>query len=168
MTSLDTYSQPLQHGPVFSFRDWPNKNIPVISAGVYTIWNGDAFVYVGMAGRSLDIKSIEAHRGGGAKKRTGLYDRLSSHAGGRRSGDQFCVYVCDRLVLTTLSREDIERIAAGALSLDALVRQYIHQHLSYRVIETPDGQTARLVESQIRAGVLSSGKPLLNPLESSP
>lgn len=164
MTTLEDYFHALQHGPAFPFRDWPNRNIPAISAGVYTIWNGDAFVYVGMAGHSLDAKSIEAHRGSGAKKSTGLYDRLSSHAGGRRSGDQFCVYVCDRFVLATLTWEDIERIATGALSLDALTRQYIHQHLSYRVVETPDGQTARLVENQIRAGALSCGKPLLNPL----
>jgi len=32
----------------------------------------------------------------------GIYTRLQSHASGRRNGDQFCVYVADRLVLTSM------------------------------------------------------------------
>jgi hypothetical protein len=43
----------------------------------------------------------------------GIYTRLLSHASGRRSGDQFCVYVADRLVLPTLSPENIAAIASG-------------------------------------------------------
>ena len=42
--------------------------------------------------------------------------RLASHASGRRSGDQFLIYVCDRLVLPRLGNR-IGEIAGGALSL---------------------------------------------------
>jgi hypothetical protein len=39
--------------------------------------------------------------------------RACIHASGRRSGDRFCVYVADRLVLPTLSQEDITAIGSG-------------------------------------------------------
>ena len=57
-----------------------------------------------MAGRSLTEDQITAHREAAARGK-GLYSRLNSHALGWRSGDQFCVYVADRLVLPTLTPE---------------------------------------------------------------
>ena len=33
-----------------------------------------------------------------------LWTRLGSHASGRRSGDQFNVYICDRFVVPALTR----------------------------------------------------------------
>jgi len=151
----------LEQGPVYHFQDWPNPAVPLVAAGVYTVWRGATLVYVGMAGRSLKATDIERQRSEGGK-RTGLFSRLSSHVSGRRSGDQFCVYVCDRLVMPTLTLDQIASIAAGELSLDKLVRLYIHQHLSYRFTETPDSKTAFRIEDSIRRGVLAAGKPLLN------
>jgi hypothetical protein len=55
------------------------------------VWRGDEFVYVGISYRDPTATTNK-----GAK---GLYGRLASHASGRRSGDQFCIYVCDRFVL---------------------------------------------------------------------
>jgi hypothetical protein len=43
----------LERGQVHSFRDWPNRAVPQLAAGVYTIWQQDELIYVGMAGRSL-------------------------------------------------------------------------------------------------------------------
>jgi hypothetical protein len=65
-----------------------------------------------------------------------LRNRLNSHAGGRRSGDQFCVYVFDRLVLPVLSAEEIRKAAEGQISLDARVRHYIRTHCSYSLVAT--------------------------------
>src|SRR4029434_11137740 len=66
------------------------------------------FMYVGMSGRSITAETTA--RG----TRMGLYIRLhirlQSHASGRRSGDQFCVYVADRLALPHLSPENIADI----------------------------------------------------------
>ena len=93
----------------------------------------------------------------------GLRDRLDSHRSGRRSGDQFAVYVCDRLVLPTLSPEEVQRIAAGELSLDALTRTYIHTHLSYRFVTTDSYAEALAVEMALAKGTSSVGIPLLNP-----
>ena len=93
----------------------------------------------------------------------GIYARLQSHASGRRSGDQFCVYVADRLVLPTLSREDIDAIASGRHQLDAFVRRYIHENLCYRFVMLPDGAAAYAAEAEIKSGAWEHCRPLLNP-----
>jgi hypothetical protein len=82
--------------------------------GVYTVWRGDQLIYVGMAGRALG-PSADTNRPASTEL-TGLRNRLASHAYGRRSGDQFCIYVFDRLVLPTLSLQQIQNAARGQLS----------------------------------------------------
>ncbi len=154
---------PLEFGTLHAFRDWPNIDVPAISAGVYTVWDGTTLVYAGMAGRGLSADDLERHRAQPGRI-TGLRSRLASHASGRRSGDQFCVYVADRLVLPNLRTEEIENIAAARLSFDSLVRGYVHQRLSYRYLTTIDSVTAVGVENRVRRGELAAGAPLLNPL----
>ena len=113
----------LAHGTAYPFRDWPNSVVPTFGAGVYTVWHKDSrFIYVGMSGRGITADTI--HR----NTPQGIYTRLQSHASGRRSGDQFCVYVADRLVLPTLSHEEITAIASGRHQMDAFVRRYIHEN----------------------------------------
>jgi hypothetical protein len=87
---------------------------------------------------------------------------LAFHASGRRSGDQFCVYVADRLVLPRLSPSGIQEIADGRASMDAAVRGFIHEYLGYRFVLVEDGTTARRLEALVRAGALGE-LPLLNP-----
>jgi hypothetical protein len=89
--------------------------------------------------------------------------RLQSDASGRRSGDQFCVYVTDRFVLSTLSQDDITAIASGRHQMDAFVRRYIHENLSYRFVILPDGTAAYTIEAAIKSGGWEHGRPLLNP-----
>ncbi len=132
-------------------------------AGVYTVWDDQGqFIYVGMSGRGLTRDDVIAMKESG--ERRGLVQRLGSHASGRRSSDQFCVYVADRLVLPELTEEDIRRIAKGEKALfDNLIKDYIAVHLLYRFVVTEDGQTASGIEAEVKTGVLSAGKPLLNP-----
>ena len=78
-------------------------------------------------------------------------------------GDQFCVYVADRLVLPTLSQEEITAIASGRHQMDAFVRRYIHENLCYRFVMLPDGAAAYAVETAIKSGGWGHGCPLLNP-----
>jgi hypothetical protein len=117
----------LTEGELFAFADWPNADIPRVASGVYAVWNrsGD-YLYVGMAGRSLTAEAIIERRTN-PSARAGLWDRLNSHASGRRSGDQFCIYVADRLVLPTLRPDTIASIAQGAESFDRLVKQFIRE-----------------------------------------
>ena len=130
--------------------------------GVYTIWQGDQLIYVGMAGRAIGLSSDMSEPV--SAKLTGLRSRLASHASGRRSGNQFCVYVFDRLVLVTLSRQQIEDAARGQLSLDRLTRELIWQSLSYRFTLLSDAAMARTVEREIQRDGLVGHPPLLNPL----
>jgi hypothetical protein len=61
--------------------------------------------------------------------------------------------VADRLVLQTLSQEDITAIALGRHRMDAFVRRYIHENFSYRIVILPDGKAARDLEAAIKDGV---------------
>ena len=75
MTDADLLDA-LARGPRLSFGDRAIAEVPP-EPGVYAVWEGPALLYVGMSGT--------------------LPSRLRAHASGRRSGDQFCVYVADRL-----------------------------------------------------------------------
>ena len=148
----------LAAGTAYPFSEWPNPEVPPFGAGVYTIWHHDGrFIYVGMSGRGMTADT--AYR----NKPQGIYTRLKSHASGRRSGDQFCVYVADRFVLPTLSQEDIAAIASGRHQMDAFVRRYIHENLSYRFVILADGKAAHALEAAIKGGKWEPGRPLLNP-----
>jgi hypothetical protein len=153
----------LEHGHLYEFSEVGHGDLPPVAAGVYTVWQQQELLYVGMAGRSLTSDTITESREI-SRKNVGLRSRLRSHASGRRSGDQFCVYVCDRLVLPTLSRDEIAAVAAGTLSLDKLTREYVLGKLAFRFAETPDGAIARRIEADIRRGNLAAGRPTLNPL----
>ena len=148
----------LSSGPIYLFADWPNVAVSTFGAGVYTIWHSDGrFVYVGMSGRGITTET--------SRRNTpqGIYTRLQSHASGRRSGDQFCVYVADRLVLPALSQDDITAIASGRHQMDAFVRRYIHENLCYRFVMLPAGAAAYAVEAAIKSGEWEHGRPFLNP-----
>ena len=140
------------------FHAYSHPEVPPFGAGVYTIWDHDGrFIYVGMSGRGMTADA------GFRNRPWGIYTRLKSHVSGRRSGDQFCVYVADRLVLPTLSQENITAITSGRHQMDALVRRYIHENLSYRFVILTDGKTAYALEAAIKDGKWEPGKPLLNP-----
>jgi hypothetical protein len=47
--------------------------------------------------------------------------------------------------------------------MDAFVRRYIHENLSYRFVMLPDGAAAYTVERAIKNGKWAHGCPLLNP-----
>jgi len=142
----------LTTGIAHPFASWPIQDVPHRAPGVYTIWDGDALVYVGMAGRSHSTWKEDG-------KRKGLWNRLNSHAGGRRSGDQFCVYVCDRLVIPDLTSEQMAGLRGGTFSLDAATRTYIRTRLSFRWAVTTDDVAAFSLEEQARRDL----KPFLNP-----
>jgi hypothetical protein len=143
----DDVAAALGRGESYSIADWPNPAVPRHGAGVYTVWHADGrFVYAGMSGRGITEETVARN------SPLGLYTRLASHAGGRRSGDQFCVYVVDHLVLPTLSEVDNAAISSGQHQMDAFVRRYIHEQLRYRFLMVPDGATGYRLEATIKEG----------------
>ena len=150
----------LASGPRYPFRDWPVDDVPDVAAGVYAIWDDYQLIYVGMSGRGATSSLLEVKRSEG--KRFGLFTRLASHASGRRSGDQFCVYVADLLVLPRLSDDQVDAISRKDLLFDNLVKEYIHSNLKFGFIETSSGDEALRIEAEIKSGALGQD-PLLNP-----
>lgn len=137
---------------------WTAIGIPAIAAGVYAIWSDDELLYCGMSGRQ-----IEKARNDG-KRKFGLVTRLASHASGRLSGDQFCVYVANRLVLPSLPPEVLPKFGTGEVNLDALTRRFIHERLDVQVAMVESSSAAYSLERDCRTGRQFGVKPSLNPL----
>ncbi|MUK30774.1 hypothetical protein GNP44_11885 [Aliivibrio fischeri] len=106
-------------------------------------------------------REIEKHT---YKKKYGLITRLNSHASGRLSGDQFCVYVANRLVIPSLQAIDLPLFASGELKLDGLTKKYIHDKLEYQYVLLNSSSEAYNIENEARSGKLLGQLPLLNPL----
>jgi hypothetical protein len=124
---------------------------------VYTIWDrAGAFIYVGMAGRSTSVSA----------KGRGPFGRLESHASGRRSGDQFNIYISDRFVLPRVHNR-IAEIAEGRLSLDQLTREFIRTELGFRFLVVASPAEAFLTERALQRGEWEPGRPVLNPIPAS-
>ena len=157
--------QELETGPLHRFQDWPNEQVPKRAAGVYTVWEGDLLLYVGMSGRAMTAEDLEGQRGWSGRGE-GPVDPAQQPCVGRRSGDQLCVYVGDRFVVPGLAPSQQRQPAAGNLSLDSLIRAFVRERLTYRFVIIADGAEALELEREVRRGSLSAGKPYLNPLGS--
>ena len=141
-------------GPIHWFSDWPVRELPLSGSVVYTIWDrSDVFVYAGMAGRNVTTST----------KSKGPFGRLESHASGRRSGDQFNIYVCDRFVLPRVHNR-IPEIAEGRLSLDQMTREFIRAELGFRFVAVASPAEAFALERRLQRGEWPSGRPVLNPV----
>ena len=146
----------LTTGPIYWFEHWPTGEVPRSGAAVYTVWDREGqFIYVGMSGRG--------YQGVSRPGSDGPWGRLSSHASGRRSGDQFCVYVSDRLVLPRLHNR-LAEIEGGTFSLDTATCDFIRANLGFRWLKLADGTSALQLERRLQRGEYACGKPLLNPL----
>jgi len=140
--------------PRYAFKYWPNKGIPLVAAGVYLIWNEEVLIYVGMSGREIE-KNLN-------KRRYGLCTRLQAHASGRLSGDQFCVYVANRLVIPELKQELLEQFSDGDVNLDMLTKEYV-QRLDYQFCVVDSSKEAFSLEDACKRGEYNGKMPLLNP-----
>ncbi len=145
--------------PAFSsrhrFSDWLNPEVPAVAAGVYHVWDIDTLMYCGMSGREVETN--------GHRSRYGLVTRLQSHASGRLSGDEFSVYIANRLVIPALSPVQFPRFASGELNLDRLTKAYIHDHFEYQYAVVESSSEAFALEKRCRDGSIFGVKPLLNP-----
>jgi hypothetical protein len=100
---------PLFEGELYSFEDRPEEPIPDIAAGLYSIWRGEQFLYVGIAGRDLNKTS--------SRKVRGLKDRLRAHWKGGLGGDQFAVYVFERLLAPEITRKQLDEMGNGRVDI---------------------------------------------------
>ena len=124
MPDLEELWYQLNRQPVHAFADWPNREIPKGQPGVYLVYQGTKWIYIGMSFKNLQ-------------------SRLNQHASGRRSGDQFCVYLGDRLVMPKLGIDQMKDLFSGELSLDHEIKKFVRSQLSYRYLLVKDDPTAR-------------------------
>ena len=131
--------------------------IPSPGSIIYTVWHDHlGFIYVGIGGVGRTALTPLANRN--------PRSRIKEHSSGRRSGDQFCVYVHDFFIIPELVKSGSFSPAKGAL--DRLTKEYIHTHLSYRylVFQTDDSaKIVRELEAIVQRGVPGFGRPMLNP-----
>ena len=134
-----------------SFSEDPWRHIPNKGSIIYSVWDkDDKFIYIGISGLQ---KSLE--------KRSPL-SRMISHASGRRSGDQFCIYIHDFYVIPKLIEKGEYSPSIGVL--DKLTKDFIQSNLSYRFVgfETNDSdEIVRRLETQIKSGAFGFS-PSLN------
>lgn len=143
--------------PRHRFADWPNAEVPAVAAGVYVVWEADRLIYCGMSGREYEKALTDS------RKKYGLLTRLASHASGRLSGDQFCVYVANRLVIPSLVPEQLIRFGTGELRLESLTKKHIYDKFEYQFAIVASSKDAFALEKECRSGKVFGVKPLLNP-----
>jgi hypothetical protein len=147
----------LTNGTLYKFSDWPNEDLPNVAIGMYTIWKGDLFAYVGISGTAIKEEDY------GKSKIKGLKQRLNAHRSGGIGGDKFCVYVFERFVSKELTLDDLEKMSEKQLTLGKLNKDFIQTNLTYRFTILDSSQKAREYESIIKKGGIESiGKPYLN------
>lgn len=144
-----------KNSKAISFDDDLKQHVPSTGSIIYTIWDKKGvFIYVGIAGIQSD-----------PTKRQGL-TRLKAHASGRRSGDQFCIYVHDFYVLPKLVSSGDYTPKRGLL--DDLTKDYIRSNLTFKV-KGFDGENSdsvvRSLEDKIKRGVFDIPAPVLNGVE---
>lgn len=142
--------------PAISFADDHKSHIPSFGSIIYAVWDlDDQFVYVGIGGTGQTASTPLEKRN--------PRSRINQHAQGRRSGDQFCVYVHDFFVLPRLVASGEYEPKRG--QLDRLTKAYIHEHLRYRfkVFQTEDSiQIVRHLETVLKKGGFGFPPPFLN------
>ena len=158
LTSRDIEMNSNKFSPRFPFAEWPNAAIPAVAAGVYAIWKDSELIYCGMSGREIDTKAKTS------PKKYGLITRLNSHASGRLSGDQFCVYVANRFVIPSLKTEELHLFESGRLTLDTRTKTFVHDHLEYTYALVETSAEAYELERAARRGDVFGTQPYLNPL----
>lgn len=109
-------------------------------------------------------REIEKYKYSNSKKKYGLINRLNSHASGRLSGNQFCVYVANRIVIPSLEPELLEQFRDGTMNLDRLTKRYVHDRLEYQYALVESSAEAFAAENLCRNGTVFGVKPYLNPL----
>lgn len=149
----------LSRGKLYQFSEWPNEDLPDVAIGMYTIWNGGMFAYVGISGTSLKKEDFAMN----AKKIRGLKQRLNYHRSGGLGGDKFCVYVFERFISKQLTLDDLDKMSKKELTLGKLNREFIRNNLTYRFTILDSAKKAREYEKIIKnGGIKSIGKPYLN------
>jgi hypothetical protein len=145
----------LLFSPKVELRPFTNANItdiPEYGSILYTVFlDRREFIYVGIGG--LSGKSV---------KDRNPRSRITQHTQGRRSGDQFCIYIQDFYVIPLLIGNTY---VPKKGYLDTLTKEFIQKRLTYRylVVQTDDSdKVVRRLEKELQTNTHGHGVPKLN------
>ena len=128
------------------------NEIPSWGSIIYTVFlDKTEYIYVGIGG--LSGKSVTQRN---------PRSRIIQHSQGRRSGDQFCIYIQDFFVIPQLIGKDYTPKKGY---LDQLTKEFIQSRLTYRylVIQTEDSDVeVRRMERELQRDMHGHGSPRLN------
>ena len=141
--------------PTVELQQFNTKNInhiPSFGSIIYTVFLDEAeYIYVGIGG--LSGKSVQDRN---------PRSRIIQHAQGRRSGDQFCIYIQDFYVIPSIINT---QYTAKKGYLDTLTKEFIQKRLTYRylVVQTDDSdKIVRRLERELQSNAHGFGVPKLN------
>ena len=103
------------------------SDIPSWGSIIYTVFlDNSEYIYVGIGGLAGKTAQDRNPR-----------SRIMQHSQGRRSGDQFCIYIQDFYVIPAIISKPYEPKKGY---LDTLTKEFIQSRLTYRyiVIQTDD------------------------------
>ena len=150
----------LLFSPVQPLRQFTTSNvrdIPSWGSIIYTVFlDKTEYIYVGIGG--LSGKSVTERN---------PRSRIIQHSQGRRSGDQFCIYIQDFFVIPQLIGKDYKPKKGY---LDQLTKEFIQSRLTYRylVVQTEDSDVeVRRMERELQRDLHGHGKPKLNYISKS-
>ena len=145
----------LLFSPELELRPFTTSNInhiPEYGSILYTVFlDQKEFIYVGIGG--LSGKSV---------KERNPRSRIIQHSQGRRSGDQFCIYIQDFYVIPSIINKKYEPKKGY---LDTLTKEFIQSRLTYRylVVQTDDSdKVVRRLERELQSNQHGHGVPKLN------
>jgi len=128
------------------------NHIPSFGSIIYTVFlDQTEYIYVGIGG--LSGKSVQDRN---------PRSRIIQHDQGRRSGDQFCIYIQDFYVIPSIINT---QYTAKKGYLDTLTKEFIQKRLSYRylVVQTDDSdKIVRRLERELQSNEHGFGVPKLN------
>ena len=138
--------------PLRQFTTSNVNDIPSWGSIIYTVFlDSTEYIYVGIGGLAGKTAQDRNPR-----------SRIMQHSQGRRSGDQFCIYIQDFYVIPELIGS---KYTPKKGYLDLLTKQFIQSRLTYRylVVQTEDSnQVVRQLERELQRDQYGYGVPLLN------
>ena len=141
--------------PLNPFNSESLKGIPEYGSILYTVFlDKSEFIYVGIGG--LSGKTVHERN---------PRSRIIQHIQGRRSGDQFCIYIQDFYVIPTIIGKPYQPKKGY---LDTLTKEFIQSRLSYKflVVQTENSdKVVRSLEKEIQINKYGYGHPTLNGIK---
>ena len=141
--------------PLRTFSPSNIKDIPVFGSIIYSVFlDKKEFIYVGIGG--LSGKSVHERN---------PRSRITQHTQGRRSGDQFCIYIQDFYVIPLLIGQTY---VPKKGYLDQLTKEFIQKRLTYRYMvfqEEDSDKVVRKLERDVQSRGYQGLKPKLNGVE---